>query len=204
MSFADSLRELSIIRDLSRREVERHAKRFNGITVTEPEFRTQDDNGLTEWVCDVRVGTVHDWSIVKGCLIAQWALGVVTDVNVPVVCERSESGRVTIIARANVLLPDVRLDVYTYEEMGFSFMRNLTLQDDGSLVDGYGYEVVPAGSVEVIEGGGAGVSENKARAFGVGPKNRDRRLVSRLIEWGSTDFEYGVTLLGARVVEWIG
>lgn len=197
-------RQFSIVRELSRREVERNAKRFIGVTVTEPRFITRDDNGLTEWVCDVRVGTDDGWAVVKNCLIAQWALGVVTDINIPVTCERSEAGRVTIIARSEISLPDIILDDYTYEELGFSFMRGLELQDDGSLLDGFGYEVAAAGSVTQGSDQSDEEAQNKSKAFGDGPKNRKRRLVNRIIEWGSTDFEYGVTPLGARVVEWEG
>lgn len=202
-------REFSIVREMSRREVERHAKRFIGVTVTEPAFREQDDNGLTEWVCDIRVGIREGWAVVKNCLIAQWALGIVTDMNIPVVAERSEAGRVTIIARSEVSLPDIILDSYEYEELGFSFMRNLDLLADGSLIDGYGFELAPPGSVVVEdikpeEEDDIEQPIDKAKPFGVGPKNRNPRLTNLLIEWGSTDFDYGVTPMGARVLIWQG
>lgn len=180
------MREFSVVRELSRRELERHAKRFLGITVEQPRWREQ--NGLQEYVCDVRVGVKEGWALVKDCLVAQWAIGAITDMNIPVICERSEAGRVTIIARSQVRLPEIVLDTYSYDQLGFSFMHNLRTLADGSIVDGFGYEFASAteGSYTAPDG-----------------QSRTYELVSRLIEWGSTDFDYGVTPFGATVSEWI-
>lgn len=197
-------REFSIVREMSRREVESHAKRFIGVTVTSPAFVVQDDNGLTEWVCDIRVGVKEGWAIVKNCLVTQWAIGVVTDINIPVTCERSDAGRVTIIARSEVALPDILLDTYEYEELGFSFMRSLIVQDDGSLLDGFGYEMAPAGTVTVGAGQTEFEAQNEAEAFGIGTQDRTIEFISSIIEWGSTDFEYGVTVLNAQDNNWEG
>ncbi|UCG53574.1 MAG: hypothetical protein JSW58_08450 [Candidatus Latescibacterota bacterium] len=178
-------REFSIVRELSRRELERHTKRFIGVTVTKPDFR--DQNGLTEWVCDIRVGVKEGWALVKNCLIAQWAIGAVTDMNVPVLAERSEAGRVTIIARSDIQLPDIDFVSYSYDQLEFSFMHNLRTLDDGSVVDGFGYEF-------------AGPSDGGYTAP-VGTSTT-HRYSNRLIEWGSTDFDYGVTEFGATISEW--
>jgi len=201
-------REFSIIREMSRREVESHAKRFIGIVIKEPRFVTVDDNGLTEWVCDIRVGVEGGWATISNVLIAQWALGAITDINIPVLCERSEAGRVTIIARSEVALPDIRLDTYTFEELAFGFMRNLDILDDGSVVDGFGYEFAGAGHVVVAQLGIAPEEEDDVEVPGLktkaGPKNIRPRYFNELIEWGSTDFIYGVTHFGARNQGWVG
>lgn len=199
-------REFSIIREMSRREVESHAKRFIGIVVKEPRFVTMDDNGLTEWVCDVRVGVEGGWAVITNCLIAQWALGVVTDINIPVLCERSEAGRVTVIARSEVALPDIRLDTYTFEELGFAFMRNLDILKDGSVVDGFGFEFAEAGHVIVAPIKPEEEDDVPPVTLRTqdGPKNIRPVFINELIEWGSTDFIYGVTPFGARVQNWVG
>lgn len=196
-------RVFTIAREMSRREVEQQKRRFTGVTVTAPQFKVQDDNGLTEWVCDVRVGVVEGWAVVKDCLISQWATGIINDINIPVTCERSEAGRVTIIARSEVTLPDIRLDVYSYEELGFAFMRNLLVQADGSLHDGFGYEMAPPGSVSVETDETDEDAQNREQPFGEGPKNRTHVLDFDIIQWGSGDFEYGTTHLGERKQEWI-
>ena len=179
-------REFSIIRELSRREVERHAKRFIGVTITKPEFKLQND--LTEWVCDIRVGVKEGWAKIPDCLIAQWALGAVTDMNIPVIAERSESGRVTIIARSDINLPDIILDTYSWEQLDFAFMRNLRTLEDGSVVDGFGHLFA-----DPTEGGYTGPDGSSS----------SHHWESHIIEWGSTDFEYGVTRFGATVNEWV-
>jgi len=201
-------REFSIIREMARREVEQHAKRFIGIVVTEPRFTTADDNGLTEWVCDIRVGVEGGWAVITNVLIAQWALGVVTDINIPVLCERSEAGRVTVVARSEVALPDIRLDTYTYEELRFNFMRNLEILADGSVVDGFGYEFAGPGHVQVDDLDIEPEEQDDVVVPGLstkdGPKNIRPVFRNELIEWGSTDFEYGITPFGARHQYWIG
>lgn len=143
-----SVREFSIVRELSRREVDRHQRRFIGITISEPVFK--DNNGLLEWVCDVRVESrgqytsesppipPGSWGIIRNVLLAQWTLGLVADMNVPVLLERSESGRVTIVARSEVRLPEINLNSYSYFELGFIFMAQLTERTDGWF-DGFGY-----------------------------------------------------------------
>ena len=200
------VREFSIVREMAAREVARHARRFLGITVTEPRWAMQDGTGAMEWVCDIRVGVREGWAVIKDCLVAQWALGAVTDLNIPVVAERSEAGRVTIIARSEVQLPDIMLDSYTYEELGFGYMRNLEVQADGSVVDGFGYEFAPPGHVTVVTI--AGEDEDTAVAQQLdtkdGPKSIFPRFINELIEWGSTDFNFGETLLGARNQYWEG
>ncbi len=192
------MREFSIVREMSKREVEAHGRRFIGVTASTPSFVEQDDNGLTEWVCDVRVGVHEGWALVKNCLITQWALGVVTDINIPVTCERSVAGRVTIIARSQIHLPDIILDRFEYEELDFAFMRGLELQDDGSLLDGFGFEMAVAGSVTVVGDQTDEEAQNDSEAFGTGSQNQSVVFSNPLIEWGSTDFEYGVTRYGER------
>jgi len=144
-------REFSIVRELSQREIDRHKKRFIGITSSAPAF--SDTNGLLEWTCNVRVEShgqyvdddppipPGDWGIIKGVLLAQWVIGLVADVNVPVLLERSESGRLTIIARSEVRLPDINYDSYTWDELNFIFMANLEDRGTDGWFDGFGYEM---------------------------------------------------------------
>jgi len=184
-------REFSIVRELSRREVERQGKRFIGITVAAPEFR--DQNGLLEWVVDIRVGVVDGWAVIKDCLVAQWALGVVTDMNIPVLAERSEAGRVTIIARSEYrLADDIHVTAYNYEDLNFSFMRNLRENASSQLVDGFGLVFTEPDS----DGNMVAYSPPAAEAPYVTTWN------DGIVEWGGTDFEYGVTSLGKRVGYW--
>ncbi len=212
-----SERVFSVVRELSRREVERHKKQFIGIVVTEPEFKVQDENGLTEYVCDIRVGvggstkqdgSFQEWAIIKNCLIAQWAHGIVTDVNIPVIAERGESGRVTIIARSEIHLPDLILDAYSFVELGFGFMQNVEVQLDGSVLDGYGFQIAVPGTVSIPTDGlsvGAGNEDDENPVEydpGDGVKDKKPTFINNLIEWGSTDFDYGVTKLGARDQHW--
>lgn len=196
-------REFSIVRELSRREVERQKSRFVGVTINEPRFI--DVNGLYEWVVDIRVGWEDQWASISNVLVSQWALGVVADMNVPVLVERDESGRLSVIARSEIKLPDIILDSYSYEELGFDFMRNLITQSDGSVVDGYGYEFAPAGTVSSDERSEDEIDDvvHEKYAPSAGAKNRRRRYVNDLVEWGSTDFDYGVTPMGARAQYWI-
>lgn len=173
-------RSFSITREISRRELERHQKRFVGITASAPVHI--DVSGLLEWQVDVRVGSDATWGLIKGVTIAQWALGIVADMNIPVLCERSEAGRVTIIARSEVRLPDIVYSVYTPQDLGLVFQTGL--EDDGTGVyrDGYGYAMPdPTGET--------GISRTYTwTLFQVG--------------WDSSDFEYGETELDGVDVEW--
>lgn len=173
-------REYTIVREIARDEIDQHAKRFIGITITEPKFK--DQNGLSEWVCDIRVGVKEGWAVIKDCLIAQWAVGAITDVNIPVLAERSEGGRVTIIARSEIRLPDIVLDYYNYDELSFEFMRGIEDSGGGNYVDGFGYPVT--------------------YDEGTAPKYIQRSLRSSLIEWGGTDFVYGDTEFNEYTYEW--
>ncbi len=201
-------REFSIVREMSRREVESHAKRFVGIVVKEPRFLTVDDSGLTEWVCDVRVGVVGGWAVIPRVLVAQWAIGSITDINIPVLCERSVGGRVTVIARSEIALPDIRLDTYSFEELDFGFMRNLDILSDGSVVDGFGFQFAPAGHVDVGQIEIEPEEEDDVVVPGLDTKNAPKNIrpvfKNDLIEWGSVDFFYGFTVFGARDQAWEG
>jgi len=126
-----------IAKEISRRELERHQRRIIGITASAPRF--VDVNGVSEWVCDVRVGRVEQQGLIRDCLIAQWALGVVNDFDVPVLMERSEAGRLTIIARSEVRLPNVSLRTFSFAQLGFIFMTGLLEDDDGDWRDGFGH-----------------------------------------------------------------
>lgn len=172
--------EFSVVRELARREVERHQKRWYGITASAPQF--VDQNGLTEWVVDVRVGVKEGWALVRECPISQWALGVVNDLNVPVTLERSEAGQLTVIARSVVRAPNVVLDTYTYNDLGRVFMANLVESTDG-WTDGYGHAVI-----------------DPTTQTGVSARWRWQQ---DMVEWGSTDFEYGTTELEEVDAGWV-
>ena len=108
--------------------------------------------------------------------------------NIPVIAEKSEAGRVTIIARSEVHLPHITLDYYNYEDLSFGFMRNLIIQNDGQVTDGFGHEFAPAGSY--------GYTPAAAETGVV------RTLRSELIEWRSTDFDYKITQWRERREWW--
>lgn len=172
--------EFSIVRELSRREVERHRRRFVGITVSAPRF--VDVNGLYEWQVDVRVGTTEDWSVVRDVTVSQWALGVVNDLNVPVTLERSESGQLTVIARSVVRAPNIAVDTYTPNDLGRLFLTNLVETSDG-WTDGYGHAMTDP----TTQTGASGrwIWENDP------------------VEWGSTDFVLGETPLDGTLAGWL-
>lgn len=169
----------SIAREISRREVERHKKRFTGITVNTPEHR--EIGGKLEWVCDVRVGWRNTWEVIKDVTVAQWAQGIVTDMNVPVLCERNEAGQVTIIGRSEIHLPNISHITYSYNELGLLFMTNLT-QSGNAWYDGFGYEM-PDPEAE------SGATTNYT-------------FIAQRISWDSADFKYGVTSLDAASYKW--
>lgn len=173
-------RSFSVVRELSRRELERHQKRFVGVTASAPAH--VDVNGSLEWQVDVRVGAGSTWAIVAGCTIAQWAVGIVSDMDVPVLCERSESGRVTVIARSEILLPDIVLDTYTHEELEFGFMTGVRLDSGGTHRDGFGHAVTDPASEE-------------------GSSLRYTWSADE-VAWGGTDFVYGTTLLDEVAAGW--
>jgi hypothetical protein len=64
--------------------------------------------------------------------------------------------------------------------------------------------MAPAGTVTVAAGQTEFEAQNDAEAFGSGVQNRTIEFVSTPVEWGSTDFEYGVTVLGAQNNSWEG
>jgi hypothetical protein len=128
-----------ITKEISRREVEAHRSDIVGITASSPRF--VDQNGVLEWVCDVRVGVRENQGLIKDVLIAQTAVGIVTDMNIPVLMSHDEAGRLAIISRAQVRLPDVYLRSYSYADLGFLFMVPADEQEDGTWEDGFGYTV---------------------------------------------------------------
>jgi len=171
--------DFAIVHEISRREVERHQKRFIGVTINAPEHR--EIGGLLEWVCDVRVGYNNAWAAIKDVTISQWALGIVTDMNVPVLCERNEAGLVTIIARSEVRLPNIRLTTYSYNDLDFVFMGNLTLTGS-TYLDGFGYAMTDP------------TTETGATI------NYD--FIAQLIDWGGTEFVYGTTKVDGATYGW--
>ena len=138
------------IRDIARREVDGHQQRFTGLTASPPHYK--DINGVSEFVCNVRIGIKEKQGLVQDVLIAQWAIGVITDINIPVIVEKSESGRLVIIARTSVRLPNVSLMAYSSGALGIPFISNLIQREDGTWVDAYGYPASdPNVSIEIIE-----------------------------------------------------
>ncbi len=170
---------VSTAAEVARREVDRHRQRFIGITINAPSF--QDVNGVLEYVVDVRIGTNEKFEIVREVLIAQEAQGIVTDAKVPVTIERSENGRLSIIARSDVRLPDIQANSYTFGELGFAFMS--LLESGSPFTDGFGHlssdpEATDAVGTETIH------------TFTITPT-----------EWGGTDFVYGTSILGDATAE---
>ncbi len=170
---------VSTAAEVARREVDRHRQRFIGITINAPSF--QDVNGVLEYVVDVRIGTNEKFEIVREVLIAQEAHGIVTDEKVPVTMERSEAGRLSIIGRSEVLLPDIQAQEYTFGELGFSFMA--LLESGSPFTDGFGF-VLP--DPEATDAVGTATTHT---------------FTITSAEWGSTDFVYGTTVFGSATAE---
>ncbi len=170
---------VSTAAEVARREVDRHRQRFIGITINAPIFK--DVNGALEYVVDVRIGTNEKFEIVREILIAQEAQGIVTDAKVPVTIERSENGRLSIISRSDVRLPDIQADSYTFGELGFAFMS--LLESGSPFKDGFGF-VLP--DPEATDAVGTATTHT----FTITPT-----------EWGGTDFVYGTSILGDATAE---
>ena len=197
-------RTFSIVREIARKELWRHQRRFIGITVTTPMYIEQGDTDMPahmEWVCDVRVDIRQfggadfkgfnneddvieaQWGLVKNVVVSQWAVGAVTDMNVPVVLERNEMGRISIIARSNVRLPDIRYKTYSYNDLGFVFMQYLNLDTEGDYTDGFGYSIADPSTV-------TGVTRNYT-------------WDNSTTDFYGTDFIFGQVELGGNNPAWI-
>ncbi len=170
---------VSTAAEVARREVNRHRQRFIGITINAPIFKNV--NGVLEYVVDVRIGVDETFEVVREVLIAQEAQGIVTDQAVPVTIERSENGRLSIIARSDIRLPDIVAQTYTFGELGFSFMA--LLQSGSPFKDGFGF-VLP--------------DPEATDAVGV---QTTHTFTVNLAEWGGTDFVYGTTIFGSAAPE---
>ena len=206
-------RTFSIVREVARKELDRHQRRFLGITSNVPRYIDQGDTDTEahmEWVVDVRMdirqyggkdfkplnlveggiaGAISTetsptpeaviepvWGLLKNVVISQWAVGAVSDMNIPVLMERSESGRITVIARSAVRLPDIVYKTYSYSDLGFIFMSGLKQDTDGDYYDAFGY---PATDPSTVTGASLTYTwDHDPTAF------------------GSTDFVWGQTLLG--------
>jgi len=180
------VRSFSIIRELSREEIDRHQRRFTGVTTTAPSHITtgvdEDGDDVTEYVCNVRIGFNSSFGLIKDVLISQEAYGIVGDMNVPVLMERSEAGRVTIIGRSQVNLPDIVLNTYTYDELNLSFMNELHYDaDSGNWLDGYGHLT--------------------ASPVGVTGQGTKRTFSCDVLSWG-VDFVWASTPWGATECTW--
>lgn len=142
-------REFEIVREIAREEVERSTeKRLTGLTASAPRFI--EIEGVTQYVVDVRIGRKEEQGLIRDVIVSQWAFGAVTDINVPVVLERSEAGQLTVISRSMVRLPNIRATAYNYAALGMVFAANLVLQDDGSYHDAFGFPATdPAIPIEV-------------------------------------------------------
>ena len=175
-------REFTVVRELSREELERHQKRFIGVTTSTPRH-AENNAGLYEWVCNVRIGFNSGWYVIKDCLISQQAFGVVNDMNIPVLCERSEAGRVTIIGRSEVMLPDIVLNTYTHYELGLGHMAEIQYNhDDAEWQDAFG-------NAESDPTSSTGSETTLA-------------LICELIPWDDSSWEWGVTAWGAERCTW--
>jgi hypothetical protein len=142
---------IDVYQRLARREVERHQKRLVGLTASAPKLITTTD-GRNEFTCSVRIGVKEEQGLVKDVLIAQWAIGIISDINVPVLMERSEAGRLTIISRAQVRLPNVRLTQYSWGSLDLVFASNFDYDAiDQVWKDGYDYPTLanPEGDVSL-------------------------------------------------------
>ena len=141
---------VKLVQDVARREVDRHRGYMLGLTASVPRFVDVDGNGTLEYVVDLRVGVKENQGLVKSVLVSQTAYGVVTDINIPVFVERSENGQLTVVSRASVRLPNVRLTVYSYGALGIVFASDAVQQPDGTYLDGFGYPTLdPTGETEI-------------------------------------------------------
>lgn len=131
--------DTEFIKKVSRREVDRGQRRIIGITASTPRYKILDDTGRVEFVVDVRVGVKENQGFIPDVLVASWAQGIITDFNIPVLMERSPAGRLAIIARAEIRLPDVAVDTYSYGSLKMPFAAQVIQQSDGTYKDAFGF-----------------------------------------------------------------
>ena len=181
---AISPQEFTTIRTIARREVERHTNELIGITTSEARF--EEVNSVHEYVIDVRLWKDNEWETVKNVLLAQNVTGIIDGVSIPVILKPGKSGRLQVVGRADITIAEegVYSRVRSYSDLGISFLALREQDSTGTWVDGFGYAVGNPSSE-------TGVSDDVAY-----------QLVTSLIEWGSTDFDYGVTHFGATYDEW--
>ncbi len=169
------------ISEQARKEVERHQRRITGVTIEKPRFK-ELEGGVLEYVVNVRIGVDDDaWEVVQDVLIAQEVVGIITDADIPVTMERSEAGRLRVNASRVVDLPTISLKTYTYADLELDFMHNL--QNSDVWRDGFGHAIGMDPSTQT------------------GTKDETCTITVRMIEWGSTEFEWGVTLWDERTTE---
>jgi len=171
----------SIAREISLREIEAHQKRMVGLTASAPTFKDMG-GGRTEFVCDVRVGIREGWGLIKDVLVSQWAIGIVTDIMIPVLIEKSEAGRLTIIARSQVRLPDISYTTYSWQDLDLVWMSGYAQDDAGAWRDGFGHAVTDP------------TTDTGSRTVYVWTQG--------FVEFGASEFVWGTTDLGATTAGW--
>ncbi len=196
----------SIWREIARNEFTRHQARFIGVTTTVPRYIDQGDTDThahMEWVCDVRIdiaqfgGTDFEpfeeefgedgvieprWGLLRSVVISPWSIGAIADMNIPVLMERSEAGRISIIARSMIRLPDIVYITYSHNDLDFLFMTGLTVDADGDYHDAFGYKVT-----------------DPTTETGVSLRYTWDHDPMR---FGSSDFEFGQTIINDPPAKW--
>lgn len=150
MPIAATIADVKLI---AKREAVASGKKLIGIIVSEPRYDWVPDEGadgaVLEFLADVQIlegpsqqivpGSTGDGlSVVRNLIIAHEAVGdLLTDSLIPVEIEKSVSGQLTIVGRSKIRLPSLRLDTYSFSELGLMHLSGLSLEN-GQWVDPFG------------------------------------------------------------------
>lgn len=130
-----------------------------GITASEPAHVSvpdaSDPDAVLEWVVDVRLldGPIQaifsddpGLRVIPNVLINHLAVGdVVSDFNVPVELKlNGRTGQIEVAGKSKVALPDLRLDFYSYDDLGLSHMNETMVRTDKVVVDAFGLPIQPS------------------------------------------------------------
>lgn len=145
------------IQSIAQMEALRAGRKILGITASEARYVAvpddSDPNAVNEFVVDVHildgpsqaiiVGLAGGLSIVRNVIIAHTAVGdLIADLHVPVEIQKSITGQLQVIGRAKVALPTLRLDEYSYSDLGLEFCSQNQRDSSGVLRDPFGYRVL--------------------------------------------------------------
>lgn len=133
---------------IAQREIKRKKSQYVGYTVSQPEFTEHE--GKYEWIVNVKVLDRTTWKTIYEVPIVTTQAGYVTDLNMPVLLEKSETGQFTVVGRSQIRIANISSVEYSLYQLDFTFMANLTLVK-GIYYDGFGYAMTAPEDETVVD-----------------------------------------------------